>query len=236
MKKWPLILFLVLLYIGWGGWYKRYFSVTVFDADSITTANLVVTDTLRMQGSMVWDSTGNDRCIDMSAEDENTDSKYWLYFHPAGSPPYANYWTKGGELRALELHSYGSTWVRQAFYMANMYDYTAGWGSSELDLYVPADSSWKIHQGFGAQNRPFVFSFAGASDSIIIDTTGIDGQSKATDYEIKFDRGHFSDSLIIPLWADHPSTATVGMMGLDTLDTDTLWIYTQAGWLSIAND
>ena len=47
---------------------------------------------------------------------------------------------------------------------------------------------------------------------------------------------NIADSLILPLWSNHSTDGTVGLMGLDTLGTDTLWIYTQAGWLSIAND
>lgn len=44
------------------------------------------------------------------------------------------------------------------------------------------------------------------------------------------------DSLVFPLVANHPATATVGSYMLDTLGTDTLWLYTQAGWLAVAHD
>ncbi len=45
-----------------------------------------------------------------------------------------------------------------------------------------------------------------------------------------------TDSLHLPLWANHPATATVGTFGLDTLGADTLWIKMQNSWLVVAHD
>lgn len=54
--------------------------------------------------------------------------------------------------------------------------------------------------------------------------------------ECFFDTVNVFDILKLPLWNDHPVSNKVGVMGLDTAGTDTLWIRTEAGWLVVAHD
>ncbi len=76
------------------------------------------------------------------------------------------------------------------------------------------------------------------TDSINVKSLGsaADSVNNAWIYRGQFNQAFIGDSLIIPLWANHPATATVGSFMLDTLGTDTLWICTQAGFLVVAHD